>query len=178
MSIFTRLFRHSPASDVPVISDHSSSIIVPKAVSTISLTRQPPQYPDRFTEIMHPRLDTTGPNRYDLSEIDLLEKPSELGWHVRGCIVYDYLKKRNLLSSCLRYQDGCAIQEKGSEVYKKFFGYKILFLWGSVMKDRKGQLYVRSLEPFKNKVGAQWRWLADGVNLSHHYIARFKNFNG
>lgn len=106
-----------------------------------------PVYPDWVKMAMHPELEPTGPVEYDLSTIDLwLHYKQKNGGYIQGNKLYEHLKDKKTLASCLSLRDGEEIQKKGLVVFRKFFGGKAVFLWKSIVQHRNGHLYV----PFRN----------------------------
>jgi len=58
-------------------------------------------------------------------------------------------------------QDGLAIQAKGIAVFRKLFAGKAVFLWGSVVQDRRGRLLVPYLYENGDEVRLDWGWLGN-----------------
>lgn len=122
-------------------------------------------YPDWMKKVMHPDLETTGPAEYDLATVQLwLHEGQQGGNWAKGQRIYDHLKSNNMLEGCLGLADGLAIQQKGIEVFRKFFAGKAVFLWKSVVRDRGGDLHVPFLLGHGGGVVVDWNWL--GVDWS------------
>ncbi len=119
-----------------------------------------PAYPDWMKKVMHPELETTGPAEYDLATVQLwLHEGQQGGNWAKGQRIYDHLKSNNMLEGCLGLADGLAIQQKGIEVFRKFFAGKAVFLWKSVVQNRGGDLHVPYLIEHRGEVVVHWRWL-------------------
>lgn len=131
-----------------------------------------PTYPDWFKKLMHPKLELAGPAEYDLSHVGLWLHYDQKNGVVVGNTIYNHLKKDNALASCLNLQDGLAIQQKGIAVFRRLFGGKAVFLWGSVAQDRRGNLDVPYLYEDGGKVVVNWNWL-DYVWSSDYPALRF-----
>ena len=117
-------------------------------------------YPDWMEKVMHPELETMGPSMYDLATVQLWLHDGQKGGNwVKGQTIYDHLKSNNMLESCLGLADGLAIQQKGIEVFRKFFAGKAVFLWKSVVQFRVGDLRVPCLVEHDVGVVVRWIWL-------------------
>lgn len=118
-------------------------------------------YPDWMKKVMHPELETMGPSIYDLATVQLWLHDGQKGGNwAKGQTIYDHLKSNNMLEGCLGLADGLAIQQKGIEVFRKFFAGKAVFLWKSVVQDRDGDLHVPYLLERVGVVVVNWDWLA------------------
>ena len=124
-----------------------------------------PSYPNWFKKLEHPELECSGPTEYDLQTCvhQWLHKDQKRGL-VLGKTIYKYLQKGDALATCLNLQDGLAIQAKGIAVFRKLFGGKAVFLWGSVVRDRDGNLDVPYLYEDGGKVVVSWGWLGNNWN--------------
>lgn len=117
-----------------------------------------PTYPDWMKKVMHPELELAGPAEYDLLQIDQWLHDDQRS-SVVGNTIYKYLQKVDALTTCLNLQDGLAIQQKGITVFRKLFTGKAVFLWGSVVQHRVGNLRVPYLIEDVGKVLIHWRWV-------------------
>lgn len=132
-----------------------------------------PSYPDWFKKLENPELECSGPAEYDLQTgVEQWFHDDQKGGVVSGNTIYYRLKKGNTLGSCFNLQDGLAIQQKGIAVFRKLFADKAVFLWGSVVQDRGGDLRVPCLCEDGVEVVVDWRWLGD-YWLSSHPALRF-----
>lgn len=132
-----------------------------------------PVYPDWMKKMMHPKLEATGPAEYDLATVQLWLHDGQKGGNwVKGQAIYDHLKSNDMLEGCLGLADGLAIQQKGIEVFRKFFAGKAVFLWKSVVQSRDGLLRVPYLFEDGGEVVVYWLWLGDAW-LGHYPAARF-----
>ena len=119
-----------------------------------------PSYPDWMKQIMHPELANTGPAEYDISSVNPWLHPDQdnVGT-TTGKVIYKHLEDNEMLKSCLNLQDGLAIKAKGIEFFRKHFSGKAVFLWGSVVQNRSGGLYVPCLLEYDGRVVVYWSWL-------------------
>lgn len=129
-----------------------------------------PVYPDWVKTVMHPELENTGPDEYDLATIEpWLHDGQKNGKWIGGQDLYEHHKKYEMLASSLSLRDGEEIQKKGIVVFRKFFGGKAVFLWKSVVQDRDGNLDVPCLVGRGDEVVVLWYWL--GLNWDGGYPA-------
>jgi hypothetical protein len=126
-----------------------------------------PSYPDWFKKLEHPELELTGPAEYDLSQVEQWLHDDQKRGSVVGNTIYKHLQKGDALATCLNLQDGLAIQQKGIAVFRKLFGGKAVFLWGSVVQDRNGGLNVPCLYERGGGVVVYWDWLVNDWDSSH-----------
>lgn len=131
-----------------------------------------PIYPEFVKEVMHPELELTGPIEYDLGEVGEWCHNDQKSGKVSGHIIYKHLKTSNALATCLNLQDGLAIQKKGTAVFRKLFGRKSVYLWGSVVRDRGTYLNVPCLYGSGGKMELYWYWLGSDWS-SFHPALRF-----
>ena len=121
-----------------------------------------PIYPDWMEKLLHPELETTGSAEFNLADVSLwLHEGQQNGGVTIGNPIYEHLRDKDMLETCLNLQDGLAIQKKGIAVFRKFFGGKAVFLWKSVVQDRGGGLSVPDLCEYDGQVVVGWRWLDD-----------------
>ena len=118
-----------------------------------------PVYPDWVEKVIHPKFETSGPAKYDLSQVEQWLHDDQKSGSVVGNTIYKHLQKGDALATCLNLQDGLAIQAKGITVFRKLFTGKMVFLWGSVVQDRDGRLDVPCLYEDGDEVVVDWRWL-------------------
>lgn len=121
-----------------------------------------PTYPAWFKKLMHPKLELAGPAEYDLQTgVQEWLHDGQKNGIVVGKTIYKHLQKGDALATCLNLQDGLAIQAKGIAVFRRLFGGKAVFLWGSVVQSRFGNLRVPCLCKDGDKVVVFWHWLGD-----------------
>lgn len=121
-----------------------------------------PVYPDWVKTVMHPELEATGPVEYELGTIDpWLHDDQKSGRTMEGHKLYEYLREKKMLESCLSLRDGEEIQKKGRAIFRKFFQGKAVFLWKSVVQRRNGLLSVPCLVEDGGGVVVCWAWLDD-----------------
>ena len=134
-----------------------------------------PSYPPDWKKLMHPELELSGPAEYNLQTgvEEWLHDDQKRG-SVIGNTIYKHLQKGDGLANCLNLQDGLAIQQKGIAVFRKLFAGKAVFLWGSVVQNRNGSLFVPCLYGNGDEVGLFWVWL-DYYWYSDSPALRFSN---
>jgi len=118
-----------------------------------------PTYPDLVRKVMHPELELAGPAEYNLVTVEQWLHDDQKRGSVFGNTIYKNLQKGDNLATCLNLQDGLAIQAKSIAVFRKLFAGKAVFLWGSVVRDRFGDLYVPHLCEDGDGVVMYWYWL-------------------
>jgi hypothetical protein len=132
-----------------------------------------PSYPDWMKELVHPELELAGPAEYDLSQVELWIHKEQRQGSVQGKTIHEHLWKDGALISCLNRQDGLAIQQKGIAVFRKFFGGKKVFLWGSVVRSVDGLLNVPYLHDGGDRVMMGSTWVGNRLG-SDCPAARFR----
>ncbi|MFH1207511.1 MAG: hypothetical protein V1668_02795 [Patescibacteria group bacterium] len=123
-----------------------------------------PVYPDWVGKVMHPELECTGLAEYDLAkDVSLwLHDKQKNGGVTTDKVIYDHLKKNNMLESCGNLQDALAIQKLGVAAFKKAFGNKVVYFWKSVVLNRNdGGLLVPYLYVSDGEVVLGWGWLGN-----------------
>lgn len=126
-----------------------------------------PSYPDWMKKLMHPELELAGPAEYDLNTVSQWLHDDQKNGLVQGSTIYKHLQKGDNLATCLNLQDGLAIQQKGIAVFRKLFGGKAVFLWGSVVQSRSGDLRVPCLYEGGGEVVVYWLWLGSSWDSSN-----------
>ena len=121
-----------------------------------------PSYPDWMKKLMHSELELAGPAEYDLNTVSQWLHDDQKNGSVQGNTIYKHLQKGDALATCLNLQDGLAIQQKGIAVFRKLFAGKAVFLWGSVVQGRNGDLLVPFLCEDGGEVVVGWGWLVSG----------------
>ncbi len=133
----------------------------------------PAYYPSQMMELVDPDMELTGPQEYKLSEVELW--PSEVqkkGWLAGGNVIYRELKKDDF-TLCLNLQDAIAIKKMRLAIFRQFFGGKLVFFWGSVVRYRNGNCYVPYLCENGGNIVMRWRWLGNKFS-PNHLALRFK----
>ena len=119
-----------------------------------------PVYPDWAKTVMHPELENTGSDEFDIANVKLwLHDGQKNGKWIKGQVIYDHLKETDTLKICLGLRDGEEIQKKGIKVFRKFFGGKAVYLWKSVVRHRSDSLHVPYLDDGGGQVVVRWNWL-------------------
>lgn len=125
-----------------------------------------PSYPDWMKKVMNPELELAGPAEYNLQTgvEQWLHDVQKRGSGV-GNTIYKHLQKGDALATCLNLQDALAIQAKGIAVFRRLFADKAVFLWGSVVQSRSGNLNVPYLVEIGGKVVVNWFCLDNNWNF-------------
>ena len=142
----------------------------PKPINTLIRVDRTikPVYPDWLKKVMHPELEAQGPAEYDLANVEQwLHDGQKNGKWIEGNKIYAHLKDNDLLKTCLTLRDGEEIKKNGVEAFRKFFKGKALFLWGSVVQNDDGVLYVPYLSGVGGKVVVRWLGLVYGWGVSN-----------
>ena len=124
-----------------------------------------PVYPDWVRIVMHPELEATGPVEYDVTSLEQwLHGGQKNGGWVRGEKIYEHLKDKKMLESCLGLADLVAIQSKGIAFFRQHFAGKALFGWRSVVRRRNDNLLAPYLYESGDEVVLYWYWLNNDWN--------------
>lgn len=166
----TKLGQYERLGDFRLVLDGQAEIVVVGRAEVpldtiIRVNRSTrPAYPDWVDKVMHPDLEGTGPAEFDLATTSLwLHTNQQGGSTTTGTVIYDYLKKHDMLTSCLSLQDAVEIQKKGVAAFRKVFGNNIVYFWKAVVQDRDGRrLGVPYLDVDGDEVVLCWYWLGDG----------------
>ncbi|MDZ7798977.1 MAG: hypothetical protein U5L76_05275 [Patescibacteria group bacterium] len=131
-------------------------------------------YPEWVSKIIHPELEKTGLDAYDLSTaVSLWFYKKQKKSRISGMTVYNYLKERNMLKSCLGLQDALAVRTKGGAVFQEVFDNKEVYFFKSVVEscDDEG-LHVPCLVMVCGRVALRWSWLDFNwsIKKSHSYF--------
>ena len=111
-----------------IVSSEKKPEPVPDTIVRVDRSIRP-VYPDWVKTVMHPELEPTGLVEYDLGAVDpWLHDGQKNGRSMEGNELYEYLKEKKMLESCLSLRDGEEIQKKGIAVFRKFFQGKAVFL--------------------------------------------------
>ena len=117
-----------------------------------------PVYPDWVKEILHPELENTGPEEYDVATLEQWLHDEQKMGPVGGEVIYNHLKDKKMLPSCLGLRDGEELA-KHPELFRKLFGRKAVFLWKSVVRRHGGSLSVPYVVDDGDGVLVDWGWL-------------------
>jgi hypothetical protein len=132
-----------------------------------------PVYPNWMKKVMHPDLENTGPEKYDLAEVVLwLHEDQRNGGSAEADKIYRFLKDTGMMRSCLALRDGEEIQKKGVAIFRKLFERKVVFLWKSVVLSADGNLLVPYIFFHGDKLPTEWARF-DGFCYGCHVAARF-----
>lgn len=134
-----------------------------------------PTYPYWMDKVIHLELENTGPSKYDLVRNVLLwlHDDQKKGGRTTGQTIYDYLKKHDMLKSCLGLQDALAIQKLGVAVFQKVFGNNVVYFWKSVVWSRGEELNIPHLYVRDGEVVLDWFMHLRYYFDSHHPAVRF-----
>lgn len=119
-----------------------------------------PAYPGWVKNFLHPELQGTGPIEYDVSRVEQWLHDGQRNNTIKGQKIYEYLKEKKMLQSCLGLSDLVAIQAKGIVFFRQHFAGKAIFGWKSVVRDR-GDLSAPCLCGHGGEVVLCWDWLED-----------------
>lgn len=125
-----------------------------------------PVYEKWVKRVMHSELELTGPTEYDLRTLELSMSHNQKIGITSGHIIYDELKKDNLLEDCLGLTDLLSIRAKGIKVFREFFAGKAVFAWKSVVKNQGANLHVPFLIESRGRVTLGWRCLDYGWSFN------------
>lgn len=119
-----------------------------------------PNYPEWVERVMHPELECIGPAEYNLqTEVEQwFHNKQEIGF-VTGTLIYDHLKKDNILTDCLSLADLLALQTKGTTLFRRLYPGKAVFGWKSVAQEYTNALCVPYLYVCVGIAMLSWRWL-------------------
>ncbi len=122
-----------------------------------------PSYPDWVMTVMHPELENAGPSEYDVSKDEQwLHDDQKGGKWTTGNNIYVHLKETGDLKNHYTLRDLEEIQKKGIAFFRKYLAGKAVFAWGSVVRDRNGNLSVPYLCEGGGSVVLCWYWLGCG----------------
>lgn len=119
-----------------------------------------PAYPSSMKEVMDLHLEASGPASFDCSALNQWLHEGQDAGPVKGDVIYEYLKKNDLLLGCLGLRDLEEIQKKGMGFFRCHFQGKAVFGWKSVVRHSRGDLYVPYLIGNDDEVLLYWLWLA------------------
>lgn len=118
-------------------------------------------YPDWVKDVLHPTIERNAPAEYDLADIKLwLHDGQQEGKSVLGHTIYEHLlQQKGVLDNYLSLSDGLAIQQQMNvAIFRKVFRDNYVFLWGSVVRDRDGVLFVPYVCVRNGQVLVYWCW--------------------
>lgn len=118
-----------------------------------------PPYPSWVTGVLYPELEKVGPRKYRPNKVRPWLHPDQESGSTTGNVTHEYLRDNDMLKDCLGLADAIEIQKKGIEVYRKFFGGKVVYFWKSVVRDSDGNLRVPYLYEGGDEVMLDWDWL-------------------
>lgn len=120
-----------------------------------------PAYPSWSDRVMYPKLQRTGPAKYNLRDnVEQWLHPNQLSV-CTGETIYESLKRDSALTDQLGLADLQAIQKMGIKVvFRKLFSGKTVFGWKSVVRSRGSRnLRVPYLYDGGYEVVLRWRSL-------------------
>ena len=157
-----------------ILRESSVSVPEPTIDPIIRVNRSiSPAYPS-WVKVLHPELENIGPAEFDVSKLELwLHKDQKDGRLAQGKVIYEYLKEKEILVTCLGLTDLLEIQKKGLAFFRKYFQDKAIFAWKSVVRHRDGdRLNAPSLVERGGQVMLSWGWLG-GIWSDAGPAARF-----
>lgn len=134
-----------------------------------------PVYPDWMEARLHPKLEFTGPAKYTISAVKEWLHDKQKNGVVEGNVIYEHLKKTDILKDCLGLADLLAIQAKGLDFFRKHFAGKAVFGWKSVVRSRSGDPGAPCLTLFGGEVILDWYGLSrgwDSGNPALRFVSR------
>lgn len=121
-------------------------------------------------------LECTGPSQFNVGNLAQWFHEDQKRGVMNGKIIYRYLKKHNMMETCLGLRDLEEIQKKGSEFFRKYFqGKKLVFGMKSVVRSRRGSLRAPCLCESDGQVHLGWRWLINNDWDSRTPTLRYEN---
>jgi hypothetical protein len=119
-----------------------------------------PSYPDWVATVMHPELEDAGPSVYDVTKTEQWLHDDQKTDVTTGSEIYAQLKNTGDLKNHATLRDLEEIQKKGIIFFRKYFAGKAVFAWGSVVRNRRGNLDVPYLCEGGDEVVLNWGWLS------------------
>ncbi len=96
-----------------------------------------PAYPDWVKEVLHLELEMSGPNEFDMAQLEQLLVPGQIE---SGKSIYDHLEANKMLDGCLGLRDLEEIKKKGVRCIYKHFKRNRIVGWRSVVLNRASEL--------------------------------------
>ncbi len=121
-----------------------------------------PNYPPQVRRVIHPDLESHGPDKFETSEIILWLHEGQRVGVVNGGTIYRFILENQILRSCLGLRDLEEIQKKGLHHFRRHFRGKAVFGWKSIVLFEDGYLYVPFLIEDLGTVALYWYWLNGG----------------
>lgn len=123
---------------------------------------------DYMSRVLHPELEVTGLVEYNLAALEMWLHLDQKAGNVKGWKIYQYLKENKILEKYLNLRDLQEIEKKGADVFRKYFGDKMIFAWKSVIRNQNGLLEVPGLflRGFDASFVLGWCRLDDHWNLN------------
>lgn len=134
--------------------------------SIISVDRSVrPSYPAWVKEVLHPKLENTGPTEFDTGKLEKWLHDDQRNGVATGQGVYNYLKTSGALKDCAGLRDLEEIQKKGLAFLRRHFGRKVVYGWKSVVRSSVDDLLrVPCLDVYGYEVVVEWSWLGHDWN--------------
>lgn len=122
-------------------------------------------YPGWIVRVKRPELQRQGPSSYDLRQVHCWVHPRQLKsmtFPFSGRCLYEELNENDgaRLKTCLTLLDGEEIMKKDIKVFREAFKDKVVFLWGSVIENAKGEGFVPYLCEECGRISLNWRNLS------------------
>lgn len=128
---------------------------------------KPLVYPVRMDKPLHYKLEATGPNRLDVSQLEHWLNPEQKYYLADVGVVYNDLKRKKLLPRCLGFRELLAIQAKGPDFFRRYFSGQSIFCWKGAVKYRNGDTCIPCLVNIGGNVILIWRWLGDDWSFNN-----------
>lgn len=131
-----------------------------------------PTYPDWMKEVLYPKLEATGPTRFNAFNLEHRLHDDQKNGFVSGNKIFEHLKENDMLEGCLGLRDLEEIQKKGINFFRRSSQGKFISGWKSIVRDSGGNLRVPYLVEHGGRVVLFWGW-ADGDWSSRDPALRF-----
>ncbi len=106
-------------------------------------------------------LERSGPSFFDVSKLDLWIHERQMSNYAPGEFLLNYLHDQGWIESCLGMSDLQAIQKRGADFFRKYFGDKKIFAWKSIARDHGHRYGVPCLSVQGGGVVINWVWLSN-----------------
>jgi hypothetical protein len=130
------------AQDTRIVVDRSQDVYLPGWVK----------------EFVHPELQKVGPSEYDLTQVELYLHPDQgkEGVDLTGLSVLKHLESTGLIRYCLGFHDASAMRAMDIDIFRRFFGRKLVFCWKATALDQSGHMHVPFFFDSGGMVDVDW----------------------
>jgi len=113
-----------------------------------------PKYPDWIRTRMHPELGII--KKFDVTKLQCWLHPDQVDGYIKGNVIYEEMKKHDLLKKSLGLAEFIAIQKRGIGFFRQNFYRKTPFGWRDVVLTHDGNLRVPVL--YEDGIGVRLDW--------------------